>query len=592
MDYIKIIAYVCKLNPKRFFGEAFYYFLEYMEYILLGCLYLKWIVNEIQNGSDLRDIIIWISFFTVILFAMYAIRSYVANVIRPITSVDIYQKVYREIYKKASEVELDCFENEKFYRKYMLVLEHSDEKLLDTIKNLFDVIFGFMTVVVTFVLMYKMDKLLIVFVFVPLVSNFTFGVLYNKTVFKREKDIINQKRYIEYSDRIMRLKKYANDLRTTNLFNIISKNYSDSVSNIKKITKNRFPKAFFLNYINSIFSFSVFSFLFLYASYRTIVSKTMSMADLAVILTIAAISSFVIIRITYSFSNTIKSFLYATTFMDFLKYKPKISELQDGIYPDEIINEIEFKNVCFSYNDEEVLHDVSFKIEGNCKVGLVGKNGEGKTTLVKLLLRLYDPTSGQILVNGIDIKKYNLKEYRKRFSSVLQDYQLFAMSIKDNISISSGQEFKQDSDQLKAVLENVFMRKVVEALPDREDTIITREFDEKGTDFSGGQKQKIAIARTFASNARIKIYDEPTSALDPIAEQRMLQNICTQENSGIIFLITHRLSLLNNFEKILVINNGCIVECDTHDNLMKRNSFYKDMYMKQAKKYIDNCEAV
>ena len=290
----------------------------------------------------------------------------------------------------------------------MLVLDKADEKLINVIKNAYDIFFGSIAVIATFIIMYRMDKFLKFFVFVPLLSNFTIGVLYNKKSFDREKEIISQKRRIDYTDRILKLKNYANDIRTTNLFELLCYNYEESVAKIKKIVKKFFLKTFSLNFVNVILSFSIFSLLFTYAAFRTIVSKTMTMADLAVILTVASVSSFIIIKITYVFSDIVKNLLFVQNLIEFLNYESKINENQQGITPDKNVRSIEFKNVSFGYNsDSELLHNISFVIKGNSKVGLVGKNGEGKTTLLKLLFRLYDPTSGQILVNGVDIKKFN-----------------------------------------------------------------------------------------------------------------------------------------------------------------------------------------
>lgn len=324
---------------------------------------------------------------------------------------------------------------------------------------------------------------------------------------------------------------------------------------------------------------------------RTIVSKTMTMADLAVILTVASVSSFIIIKITYVFSDIVKNLLFVQNLIEFLNYESKINENQQGITPDKNVRSIEFKNVSFGYNsDSELLHNISFVIKGNSKVGLVGKNGEGKTTLLKLLFRLYDPTSGQILVNGVDIKKYNLKEYRKLFASVMQDYQLFALPIEDNIKLCRDVEITVQN--FNEILEYALISEKINELPKRAKTIMTREFDDDGIDLSGGQKQKLAIARTFASSAFVKVFDEPTSAVDPISEQRMLENICNQNNDGITILITHRLSLLVDFNQILVLNEGIIVEDGNHKELMEMNGIYKEMYMRQAQNYIDGMEVV
>ena len=252
--------------------------------------------------------------------------------------------------------------------------------------------------------------------------------------------------------------------------------------------------------------------------------------------------------------------------------------------PEEEIRSIEFRNVSFGYKDSRmILKDVSFRINAGETCALVGFNGAGKTTLVKLLLRLYDPTEGMILVNDIDIRKYNLAEYRKLYACAFQDGRIFARSIRDNVTMQ--RSAPADEAVIDKALRLAGIEDAVQQLEKGIDTILTKEFADDGVVMSGGQYQKILAARAFASDRQVLVFDEPSSALDPIAEHQLYESIAKAGQNRILIFISHRLSSTQSAQKIYLLDQGRIVERGTHQELMQLKGSYAKMYAIQAKNY-------
>lgn len=255
---------------------------------------------------------------------------------------------------------------------------------------------------------------------------------------------------------------------------------------------------------------------------------------------------------------------------------------------------IEFKDVSFKYPraEEYVLEHVNIKIDSKEHLSIVGLNGAGKTTFIKLLCRLYEVTDGEILIDGVNINEYSEEEYRKLFSVVFQDFMLFAFSLKENIAM--GDVTKEASDErIEEVLKLSGLYEDAMKLDNGLDTTLYKSFDEKGTELSGGQKQKAAISRALYKDAPIVILDEPTAALDPIAEYEIYKKFDTLVGNKAAIYISHRLSSCKFCDKIAVFANKTIQEYGTHEELVKKeNGIYAEMFAAQAQYYVEGGKAV
>jgi ATP-binding cassette subfamily B protein len=218
------------------------------------------------------------------------------------------------------------------------------------------------------------------------------------------------------------------------------------------------------------------------------------------------------------------------------------------------------------------------------KIAIVGYNGAGKTTLIKLLMRLYDPSDGQVLMNGKDIREYNLEEYKSRIGTVFQDYKMFSATIAENV-VNGEYDPENDRETVIKALDAAGFGEKLSELENGIDTMLTREFDEKGTNLSGGEQQKVAIARVFAKPFELIIMDEPSSALDPIAEYNLNQAILQYAADKTVIFISHRLSTTRMADRIYMFDSGVLSEYGSHEELMELNGKYAEMFNLQAENY-------
>ena len=274
---------------------------------------------------------------------------------------------------------------------------------------------------------------------------------------------------------------------------------------------------------------------------------------------------------------------YLSYFYDFMEIQ---NRRYDGTIPTEKRNdnefEIEFRDVSFKYANTEnyVLKHINQKIKIGTKTAIVGKNGAGKTTFIKLLCRLYEPTEGQILLNGIDIRYYDYKDYAKLFSVVFQDFNLFSFSIAQNVS----GDIEYDHDKVVACLEKSGFGERLSKLEDGIESNIYQQED-KGIEISGGEAQKIAIARALYKDAPLVILDEPTSALDPVSEYEIYKRFDEMVQDKTSIYISHRMSSCRFCDKILVFDDGQIVEQGSHEKLLNNKGLYSELWNAQAQYY-------
>ncbi len=276
--------------------------------------------------------------------------------------------------------------------------------------------------------------------------------------------------------------------------------------------------------------------------------------------------------------NNIKEFMECETEED----------IKDAVLPSDNMGEIVFENVSYHYEGSEqmIIQGLNVKVRQGEHIALVGGNGAGKTTLMKLLMGLYPVSGGRILAGGKDISKYEPSAYRDCFGTVFQDFQIFSLSLGENVLMKSP-ETEQERQLVVDSLKKAQFGEVLAKMPKGIDTYLTKEFEEEGFVCSGGQAQKVAIARVFAKNPDVVILDEPSSALDPIAEYNMYRNMMEASEGKTVFFISHRMSSARMADRVLFLEHGRIVEEGTHDELLGRNGRYAEMFRLQAQNYQD-----
>ena len=294
--------------------------------------------------------------------------------------------------------------------------------------------------------------------------------------------------------------------------------------------------------------------------------------------------SSLISQLARAFAEVQNSSVEVKVAFDLLKMQGKI-ETDSGMIA-ENFETLEVKNITFSYKEDyNQLENVSLKIKKGQRIAIVGHNGAGKTTLVKLLLRLYDVKEGNILYNGTDYKDLNVHSLRKQVGAVFQNVEVYAVTIAENILFRTPKT-ESDINLVIEALKFSGLYDYVSSLPNGINTIVTKEFDKNGIVLSGGQNQRLAIARGYALNYNLFILDEPSSALDPIAEANVYNNMLALGKDKTIIFISHRLTTTVNADYIYLFEKGRVIEEGTHKELLAKGGKYAQMFNSQSKKYL------
>ena len=393
-----------------------------------------------------------------------------------------------------------------------------------------------------------------------------------------EDNVVVDRKYTYYMDTLL-YPKYGKDFR----FYPVGKMLIDKFAGFSKELDDDF-----VNYMEKakkvMVGLDITKYFAMGLSYVIVFKKVMrDSLDIAIFSFYAAICTTFLNMITESIRNVMHFFL-------FLKYAEPMVELLDienvEKSGDEVlsdIEQIEFQNVTFTYPKAEkpVLENVSFQIQKGEKISIVGLNGAGKTTIVKLICRLYEPDSGEIYINGKPIGNYNYESYIKQISTLFQDFRLFAISLKENIMSAADNVY--DAAQ---VAEMVGLSQKIAKLPDGIDSILSKDYEEGGIALSGGEEQKLALGRMLNKNSSLFILDEPTAAMDPYAEAEFYETFHKMIRGKTTIYISHRMSASVFSDKILVLENGKVADFDTHDNLLKKQGRYQELFQIQAENYV------
>ena len=576
-----------KICPSMVVHKCISCFLGYFEWLFYSAFFMRYVIDSLSNGDSFRKIMVFVVIVASVEGLMTLYDRVLVGRIFPVNQAVINRGLYRKLFRKSRNVELSCFEDSDFYDRYTLAMERADERLITTVEAAFKVVFGAIASICAFKFMYDVDKISVLFVILPVIGNFVFNRRISHLDYARNKDMAPHNRRIAYINRVMYLPEYAKEMRLTGVFALMRKQYREAITGVADVTKKYTKKAAVLHWLYVMFTFTfIFEGLLIYGAYRTLVSRSMTLAQLSVITSMMVSTTWILIGFTESLTALFKNGLFVEYLRTFLEYKERIPEDADGADPGTEIQSIEFKNVSFSYKDKEVIKNLSMEFRGGKTYALVGHNGAGKTTLIKLLLRFYDPTEGQILLNGRDIREYNLRKYRALFATAFQDHRMFSMTVAENVIMGENVPAEEREEKVNEALRLAGAYDKVMSLPKGINTILTREFDDEGAMLSGGEFQKIVVARAFVRECPFKVFDEPSSALDPIAEAQLFDNIYESCRKNTLVFISHRLSSVQNADWVYLLADGTVKEEGTHRKLMEKKGLYADMYTKQAKNYL------
>ncbi len=515
--------------------------------------------------------------------------GYFIHAMTPRTKPRLYQALKEQMYEKAAELDLACYDDPKYYNEFVLAVAES-ETSIDRFLTLLNSIMQSITIVVTTGVFFLMtDAVGILFVLVSFVLNFVLSKALNKVNYKARVKINPWERKRNYASRIFYLNDYAKELRLNpEIETILREDFEAANDEIiheqRKMAGKRTGLLFARSYCAGDFIIDG-----LYIAYLVFQAAVLHRIDYS--------SAVVLFNRTGSLRGGMRGFaeigpkanensMYVDKIRAFLAYEP---EIRHGIgesvpnYPGEIC----LQHVGFRYtaDSEEILHDINLTVRAGERIAIVGYNGAGKTTLIKLLMRLYDPTRGVIKYHGRDIREYDLDEYHKRIGVIFQDYKMYGASLLENVVMDDVEGTAQEERAAKEALIHSGFEERLKELPEGLDTPITTEFDEKGVNLSGGESQKVAIARAFYREADILAMDEPSSALDPIAEYNLNRAMHEAAENKTVFYISHRLSTTRDADRIIMLEKGRIIEEGTHEQLLVQNGKYAEMWRAQAGRY-------
>lgn len=545
------------------------------------------IFNTLDAGepfSRLAALIGMISLFYLVTGALDKLYWVILN---PVIKQTLHYRMHRELFQRAQSLDLACYDDPQFYNDFVFAMDEADSRAIKVVDEVGKLINRFVASGTLFTLLFTIDPLVAALILLVSALSTVVWLWGNKLTFKAQEERKPLNRKSSYINRTFHLADYAKEIRTSRAGELLTAEYSETVEKRISVERKYAWKFFAVNTLVNGMG-RVLQLATLLLMFFKLIAGTVQLGGFA-----AAVNTIWRVRwFFFDICQRIARFpehaLYIEKYRKFLCTEPTIKPGETPV--PETFESLELRHVSFAYpagadgEPKETLHDVSLTIRRGDKIALVGYNGAGKTTLIKLIMRLYDPTAGQILYNGIDIRTLDLDDYRRKIGTVFQDFKLFAASIAENVLCEAYTD-DREADVRRALDAADFTGKL-DSLEEGIHTHLTREFRKDGTNLSGGESQKIAIARVFARPYDVIIMDEPSAALDPLAEYALNHNILDRCADSTVIFISHRLSTTRMAGHIYMLADGRITEEGSHEALMARGGKYAEMFNTQAKNYI------
>jgi ABC-type multidrug transport system fused ATPase/permease subunit len=523
---------------------------------------------------------------------------------RLVSNVDhILQRLFGElvvnnikvkIMNKAKDIDLASFDIPEFYTKLENASREAGNRPIGILNSTFNIISTLISLVSFILILWAISPfapLIIIAMSIPsAIVNFIYRRKNAMFMRRRSKD----RRQMSYYSDIMTNKDMVKEVRMFGLSDLFIKRYSEVYTKYFGGLKKLVVSEGVWHMSFTIITSTINCLLFLFIAQK-VGTGELRVGDYS--LYTGALNS--IANAVNTFITTTATIYEGTLFIDnliaFMGEKKNITSVLD--VPRKISRHgghtIEFKNVSFRYpgTDRDVIKNVNLKFNPNETIVLVGLNGAGKTTLIKLLTRLYDPTEGEVMLDGFNIKDYDIDDLYRIFGIIFQDFGKYAVTVSENIMFGDTKREFSDEDIHKSA-KNSNADVFIDKLPSQYETPLMRYFEENGIELSIGQWQKLAIARAFYSDSDIVILDEPTASLDAIAEQEIFNQFDSLRENKMTIFVSHRLSSATVATKIIVLSDGEIIEEGSHRELMELGGHYNKLFMTQAQRYIDSADEI
>lgn len=552
---------------------------------LVGVYLPSVIVTFLENGRPFIDIVIFVIVMQLILMFQPMYENVFNMFCKNKTLPRIDAQLKLNAYEKALKTDYKYIDDPQYYDNYTWAVSQYSiqaEKAQNLVNRLFS---SAITIISMLSVIAMLSPTAVVVTVIGTIVENLFHMFTNYFDVKKEEEIIPYDRKLSYHHRIFYTSNYAADLKSTNLRKYLLEDYNDArdkkIGVIKSFAWKMIPFALSANLTFYIArTFVILNIVYgIFSGDIPTVGAYMTMMLAVDSLTNALNEMF------YYVKDANLLGMYAKRIRSFFEVKSKIETDTENKLPSPAGSyAITFQNVCFSYDNARfAINNFNLKINPGEKVAIVGENGAGKSTLVKLLLRFYDTTSGRILINGKDIKSFNIMDLREKIGVAFQNTNVYAISLAKNIMLYH----EVDDNSVKEIIHKVGLEGVLTKNDADLSTKVTKEFDENGIMMSGGEIQKTGISRLFTGEFGLLLLDEPSSALDPLAEYEMAKLILDRSNLSTTIMIAHRLSTVRSADRIVLVENGTIKEIGTHDELMSLKGRYFEMFTKQAENYIN-----
>ena len=553
----------------------------------------KVIIDMLQNGAEVRDIVIIMIGLTIAVIIVGLLQDWAKEKKRALF-VNLKMCLNEDRVKKVHCLNYENLEDPAILNlmdRARYATEGDYDGFGAVYNNIACFVKNILTIIVTVSTVAVINPIIIVFIGISCYSQYRI-LEYTKRINKEKfTDIMPSRwRKITYLNNITNDFEFAKDIRLYKMRDIINLKNREVNLDAHNITKEMFNRWIKCSLIMNICVLIQNGILYGWLIYN-VICRGMTIGNFSLYLGILMAFSNNVVQCFDVIADTKRASLEIDDYRSFVELEEQTKsgvDIIDNINFDKY--EFVFENVSFKYPRQEkwVLKNINLTIDANKKLAVVGNNGAGKTTFIKLLMRLYEPTGGRILLNGIDIRKFEIKSYYKIFAPVFQDMECFAMSIKQNVSMK-GLEYTNDT-KVFDTLNRSGLTKKINRLDNGIQTELLKIFNNKAVDLSGGEKQKLALARALYKDANVLIFDEPTAALDAIAEDTMYRQFDKMIENKTAIYISHRLSSTRFCDQIVMFANGTIAEMGTHSELLANNKLYNEMYNMQSIYYQDTYE--
>ena len=587
----RLIKNVSDKNPKLYF-YFFIYTITATIYPFFSIFLPKLLIEELSLGNmaSLENILFIIFGFFVISSIIGFIKNYLE--MSSYTKITALRMGYlAEQFQKMVEMDYKYVEDASFYETYGRALEANNSNN-NGVEGVYHKLFTTPAVFLTSVLFSLWIGRVSIWILLSLLLNLFTGLWIQRKVsnyeYNMKKDLSRQNRRKRYYYETTHDFSFGKEIRLYNLKNRVLENYNKEIQKYIDLNYLIRQKEFVLGFLG------LFTLLINQAAlYGILIWKVvngMSIADFSMYLALILQLSFLLNTLVDDISFIHRETLYVYDFFEFIDTDlGEIGGEKKAIENDTL--EIEFKNVSFKYpkTNNYIFKNLNLKIPKGQRLAIVGLNGAGKSTLVKLMTGLYDVNEGEILINGIPIKEFNKRELYSMFSVVFQDVNILAYTLGENVACTSE---NINNDRVYEVLDKVGLKEKVDSFPKGLDQMMLKIIDENGTELSGGESQKLAIARALYKNGNMVIMDEPTSALDALAEAEIYKDFSELVENKTSIYISHRLSSTKFCDAIALFDKTGLVEYGTHEELMEKQGEYYKMFTIQGKYYQEGGDAV